>query len=811
MTSSSAASSIRLGSYQLFERLGEGASGQVYRATTDDGTACAVKVLRPGGALDDAARARFKREARALAEVRAPELVRLLDSGVDDELGPWLALPLVPGTTVRAIGRVCPEAAILLALPIARAAAALHAAGFVHRDLKPDNAIATPSGEIVVIDLGLAWAEGMSRWTEEGAAVGSVGYMAPEQIEGATVGAPADVWAIGVILYELVAGKRPFARARATEEAAAALVGACSPLGAVERRCGDELASIVARCLARDPSARPTAAALAEQLEGLIDWTDTIGDDRAAVIADPIGYATRVAPFRARRLERLAKEAVAAKRPFAALAMLDRALAYAEDAAAKRGSAEALSSSKGRAEPEGRGRGVAPRAAAGIVAELSALVAEVETAAAAIAPPKDTTPDLPRAVKPRSPWRAMIATALVAAAGATAVTWLLTRSQSSPAPQAAPPPVTLASIDAAPASPDPALGDPELTGSPLAQLPPIPLDRLKNDDKPFKLDLAAAAGEPLVPTSLLGGRTPDEAIAAVDAALARDPGDQEALVGQAMIYIAAGRTKQGLQLLDEAMRLHPKYAAGWAMKSFVEVRRGRWDAAEQAFARALELDPQDSKSLTNRGIMRHRLGHIRDAYQDLRAALAIDPRENNALYELVQLYQRNGRADEIGPILERIVQLDPDNATAWLDLSQTQEPRKAKVSVERALALDPTSVRGLDRRCNVLAMLEDPGTRDACDQAIAADGGVEAEMFADRGMTRYKAGDDAGALEDLDRAVKLDDQTAQYLVDRAIVHLHAGHRDQAHADLDRACKLGDRGACAELANGPRKDAANVVP
>jgi tetratricopeptide (TPR) repeat protein len=784
MTSSSPASSIRLGSYQLFERLGEGASGQVYRATAADGAPVAVKVLRPGHAMDDGARARFKREARALAEVRAPELVRLLDHGVDDELGPWLALPLVPGETVRALagGRaLCAEAAILLTLPIARAAAALHAAGFVHRDLKPDNAIATPAGEIVVIDLGLAWAEGMSRWTEEGAAVGSVGYMAPEQIEGAQVGAAADVWALGVILYELASGRRPFARARASEEAAAALVGAFSPLSAVDRRAGLELAQLCAACLARDPAARPTAAAVAARLEELIDWCDrdALATERAAVIADPVAYAARVAPFRARRLERLAKEAVAAKRPFAALALLDRALAYTPD-----------------------------------TAELHALVAEVETAAAAIAPPP-TPPVEPAAAPalappPRSPWRAMIASAALAAAAATAATWLVTRGHEpaatrvvTPAPAPAPPP------DAG--APDPALGDPDLTGSPLAQLPPIPLDRLRNDQPPFKLDLAAKTGEPIVPPSLLGGRTPDEAIAAVDAALRKDPGDQEAQVGQAMIYLAAGRTKQGLQLLDEAMRLHPQYAAGWAMKSFVEVRRGRWDAAEQAFARALELEPQDAKSLTNRGIMRHRLGHVRDAYQDLRAALAIDPRENNALYELVQLYQRNGHADQVGPILERIVQLDPNNATAWLDLSQTQEPRKARVSVDRALALDPQSVRGLERRCNVLAMLEDPGALAACDAAIAADGGHEAGMYADRGMTRYKAGDDAGALADLDQAIALDAETAQYVVDRAIVHLHAGHRDQAHADLERACKLGDRGACAELANGPRKDAAGLTP
>src|SRR4029077_12903712 len=123
---------------------------------------------------------------------------------------------------------LCPEAAVLLALPVIEAAAALHAAGYVHRDLKPENAIASPDGSVTVIDLGLAWRDGMTRHTETGAAVGSVGYMAPEQIDGRRVDGRADVWALGVMIYEWIAGKRPFQRARPTEEAAAVVLGAFS-------------------------------------------------------------------------------------------------------------------------------------------------------------------------------------------------------------------------------------------------------------------------------------------------------------------------------------------------------------------------------------------------------------------------------------------------------------------------------------------------------------------------------------------------------------------------------------------------------
>jgi hypothetical protein len=216
--------------------------------------------------------------------------------------------------------------------------------------------------------------------------------MAPEQVEGRQVAAPADVWALGVIVYEWIAGRRPFARPRPSEEAAAALVGAYAKLTAADRRVDDGLAEIIGRCLATDPGLRPTAAELAAALRGAIDWCAqddaAIAAERAAVVADPAGYQTRIAPLRIRRLERAAREALDEGRPFAALALCDRGLAYAPDhagLAALVAEVERATASAGFAATlPGRDRvpsGARPRITGGSVSD----------SAAPAAPPSGTT------------------------------------------------------------------------------------------------------------------------------------------------------------------------------------------------------------------------------------------------------------------------------------------------------------------------------------------------------------------------------------------------------------------------------------
>ncbi|MBL0218852.1 MAG: serine/threonine protein kinase [Myxococcales bacterium] len=423
------APSIRVADYELFERLGEGGAGQVYRAQDPRGTSVAVKLLGPAADLDpEAAHARFRREVEILRQLDHPALSTLIDHGFDDELGPYLVMPLVPGTTLRAVmagTKLCPEAAMLLLEPVASAIAALHARSLVHRDLKPENVMVTPDGRVIVVDLGLAWGPELSRHTAEGTAVGSVPYMAPEQIEGSGVGTAADLWALGVMLYELIAGKRPFARSRASEEAAAALVGSYAPLDAVDPRCAPELTRLVAQSLDRAPLSRPTAEVFAAELVGAIDWVEAAdrGRERAAIVLAPADYAQRVSPFRVRREKRLAREAIAAARPFQALAHVDRALAYAPndpELLSLADEAEARSS-RSTSPTTGTTGATGPNGTASAPAERSDTVASVEAA-----PPVDL----------RSPRRSVLPIALAATAGAAlavGATWFALRDRGKPA------------------------------------------------------------------------------------------------------------------------------------------------------------------------------------------------------------------------------------------------------------------------------------------------------------------------------------------------------------------------------------------
>jgi len=259
--------------YQITGELGRGGMGVVYKAQhLRLNRTVAIKMMLRTGAADLRAVSRFLIEAEAMASIKHPHVVQVYEFG-EREKSPFLVLEYLPGgsLTDRLTNgtRMKPLEAAKLIGQVARAAAAIHSANIVHRDLKPGNILFDADGLPKIADFGLA-KRAASELTETQAIMGTPAYMAPEQADGRTkfVGPPADVWSLGVILYECLVGTRPFAAPVASEILAKILASAPTPIRRVVRELPPELELICQKCLEKDPAERySTAEELAEDLE----------------------------------------------------------------------------------------------------------------------------------------------------------------------------------------------------------------------------------------------------------------------------------------------------------------------------------------------------------------------------------------------------------------------------------------------------------------------------------------------------------------------------------------------------------------
>lgn len=274
------------GKYRIDCLLGVGGMGEVYGATQLNlGRKVAVKVLRPSYAAEDGALARFEREARVAAALSHPNAVEIYDFGKSQGYV-YLVMELLSGRPLRAfVDEHLPlletSRVVRIVSEIAGVLVQAHAIGLVHRDLKPDNVFLEPppspgaEERVVVVDFGLAFIDGagdIGRLTREGHVTGTPDYCSPEQSLGTRVGPPSDVYALGVMLFEMLTGRVPF-QGSYVEKLAQHVYGLPPPIESVRPditvpRLLDEL---VRSMLAKDPGARPTAAEVRAALAGLAD------------------------------------------------------------------------------------------------------------------------------------------------------------------------------------------------------------------------------------------------------------------------------------------------------------------------------------------------------------------------------------------------------------------------------------------------------------------------------------------------------------------------------------------------------------
>ncbi|MFJ3175536.1 serine/threonine-protein kinase [Streptomyces roseus] len=253
-----------VGSFRLHRRLGAGGMGVVYLGSDRRGQRVALKVIRPDLAEDQEFRSRFAREVSAARRIRGGCTARLVAADLEAER-PWFATQYVPGPSLH--DKVAEEGPLTAAQIAAIGAAlseglvAVHEAGVVHRDLKPSNILLSPKGPRI-IDFGIAWATGASTLTHVGTAVGSPGFLAPEQVRGAAVTPATDVFALGATLAYASTADSPFGHG-SSEVMLYRVVHEEPHLIGVP----DALAPLVQACLAKDPEDRPTTLQLSMRLK----------------------------------------------------------------------------------------------------------------------------------------------------------------------------------------------------------------------------------------------------------------------------------------------------------------------------------------------------------------------------------------------------------------------------------------------------------------------------------------------------------------------------------------------------------------
>jgi hypothetical protein len=273
----------RLGPYEVVASIGAGGMGEVYRARdTRLNRDIAIKVLPASFASDSERRERFEREAQAIAALSHPNIVAVHDTGTHDGQI-YLVMELLQGETLRDRlkgGPLPARKAIEIGVQIARGLAAAHARNLVHRDLKPENVFLLADGHVKILDFGLARAVGTGTGasetvrvvTDPGTVMGTVGYMAPEQVRGQAIDQRADLFALGAVLFEMLTGQRAFRRDTPAETMTAILNDDPPAPGAGRAGLSPALDQIVAHALEKNPnerfqSARDVAFAL-ESLSG---------------------------------------------------------------------------------------------------------------------------------------------------------------------------------------------------------------------------------------------------------------------------------------------------------------------------------------------------------------------------------------------------------------------------------------------------------------------------------------------------------------------------------------------------------------
>jgi serine/threonine-protein kinase len=256
-------SGTHVGGYTIIGVLGEGGMGRVFEAVASDGTRVALKLVKEDYARDETFRHRFRREARIARTIHHPNVVPVVATGEQDGI-PYMAQRFIDGLSLerklQRDGALEVRRAVEICADVASGLEALWAAGMVHRDVKPGNILLDERGRAYVTDFGLAKDTQGTVLTVPGQALGSMDYMAPEQIRGESLGAAADVYGLGCVMHECVCGTPPFAEMQGMRILWAHLQQEPPDACRLRRDLSREFARAIRLALEKDPSKRPASA-----------------------------------------------------------------------------------------------------------------------------------------------------------------------------------------------------------------------------------------------------------------------------------------------------------------------------------------------------------------------------------------------------------------------------------------------------------------------------------------------------------------------------------------------------------------------
>jgi len=779
-----------LGHYRILERLGEGGMGEVYRAVdTRLGREVAVKMLPAAYAHDDQRRRRLEREARAASALNHPNIVTIHDVGSEGGRT-FIVMELVRGMTLAQL--IPPEGlemrlALQYAQQVASALQRAHAAGVIHRDIKPGNVMVTSEGLVKVMDFGLARmgpfaTDGQTHsrqavegaLTEEGATLGTFAYMSPEQARGEPLDERSEIFSFGILLYEMLAGRRPFAGNNPYSTLEAICRMDPPSLGELRLDLPTGPSRLVRRCLAKSPDERHQSFAdIVEELRAL----------QAASSSGPL----LLAPHVAWRPDRPASPSSGVPpRPSSVGSGPAAERTPSGQAAERPVSGEVPASSgaprttptgsqdrgpeTGRSGPEPGARSLEPVVdRRGKWAWVGILLAAVAVAAIAFAlmSGRRTRPGLSPQVDAPS-----IAAANEKGSAASAYE-KVTEGRALLDRDDRPGNVDRAQVlfeEACRAQPAYAPAYAGLAEALWRQVDRDPdkavLNRgLEAARKAVALEDQMASAHAVLGLLLTKAGEQDRAGASIARALELDPKSRDALLAMSDLQMARGDAAAAEGTARKAVELHPDDWRTHSNLGYMLYRQSRFAEAAASFERTLEHAPDSVRTLSNLAGLYHMLGRTGDAATTLQKAIAIAP-SSRTYNNLGTLRFFQGRYEESMQLFEKAVELSPNTYVHWGNLGDAR--RWAPGQEGRAAEAYATAI-GLVRK-HLEATPDDRSAR------------------ASLATYLVKTGRTAEALAELARAEGV--ESADHFYSTAVVLEVAGQRDRALSALDSAVALG---------------------